>query len=394
MGSLVSLGVGRLEVDWGKNEFFRNHSALFLPYDVRDAPYYYADDIVEQKPAFVRGLPSVAKRLEMLGYTLDACRERYESAVAAHPSYYPAPPLSYDQFAAVLSRIDVHRVRAPEEGDFELGELAVAIMRDPEFTKTNPALASLDRDGGTFFENLDPYVVLRLLAESPANRGVDVVWGTEDIVEGGYVEREDLYEGVAEEERCLVVTEGSSDGAILRDSLPLVLPDISDFFHFVDMSENYPFTGTGNVVRFCQGLARIHILNRILVVLDNDTAGREAYLQIARLDLPPRMRVTQLPNLEQCRRVKTLGPSGIAYEDINGKAVSIECFLDIWAGEAEPVVRWTNYSPTLDAYHGALVQKEAYTRRFFDRAKLAGSYNLAGLTALWNHLVGACAAAS
>ena len=30
MGSLVTLGVGRLEVDWGKNNFFRNHSALFL----------------------------------------------------------------------------------------------------------------------------------------------------------------------------------------------------------------------------------------------------------------------------------------------------------------------------------------------------------------------------
>src|SRR5450755_3941590 len=62
MGLLVSLGVGRLEIDWGKNEFFRNHSALFLPYDVRDAPYYYADDVVEQNPAFVRGLPSVAVR--------------------------------------------------------------------------------------------------------------------------------------------------------------------------------------------------------------------------------------------------------------------------------------------------------------------------------------------
>src|ERR1700722_7576399 len=129
MGSLVSLGVGRLEIDWGKNEFFRNHSALFLPHDVRDAPYYYADDVVEQKPAFVRGLPSVAKRLEMLGYTLDGCRERYESAIAAHPSYYPPPPLSYDQFAAALGRIDVHRVRTPEEGDYDLGELAVAIMR-------------------------------------------------------------------------------------------------------------------------------------------------------------------------------------------------------------------------------------------------------------------------
>ena len=45
---------------------------------------------------------------------------------------------------------------------------------------------------------------------------------------------------------------------------------LRDFFDFVDMTENYPFTGAGNLYRFCQGLARIRIQNRILVVLDND----------------------------------------------------------------------------------------------------------------------------
>lgn len=390
MGSLVTLGVGRLEIDWGKNTAFHNHSILFLREDVRDAPYYYADDVVERKAAFVRPLRSVAQRLEMLGYTLEDCRDHYEEAVAAHPSYYPEPTLTYAQFAEVIARIDVRNVKLPEEGDYDFGEYVAAIMRDPEFTKTNPALDAVDQDDGTFFENLDTYVVLRLLAENGANQDADVVWRTEDIIEGGYVERDALYQGVSEHERCLVVTEGSSDGSILRESLPLLLPGIRDFFDFVDMTENYPFTGTGNVVKFCQGLARIHILNRILIVLDNDTAGREAHVQLTKLDLPPGMRVTPLPNLERCRNVKTLGPSGVAYEDINGKAVSIECFLDIWSGETEPAVRWTNFSQTVDAYHGALVQKEAYTRRFFERAKQAGDYDLAGLSALWSHLVAVC----
>ncbi len=29
MGSMITLRLGRLEVDWGKNSFFRNHSPLF-----------------------------------------------------------------------------------------------------------------------------------------------------------------------------------------------------------------------------------------------------------------------------------------------------------------------------------------------------------------------------
>jgi hypothetical protein len=42
MGSMISLAVGRLEIDWGKNNGFVDHSALFQANDVRQIPYYYA----------------------------------------------------------------------------------------------------------------------------------------------------------------------------------------------------------------------------------------------------------------------------------------------------------------------------------------------------------------
>ena len=173
------------------------------------------------------------------------------------------------------------------------------------------------------------------------NAAKDVVWSFADILEGGWVEEAELYEGLSPSDRWLVVTEGSTDGRVLSEALPVVAPDVADFFEFVDMSENYPFTGSGNVFRFCQGLARIGIQNRVLVVLDNDTAGHSAASRIASLALPPRMRVTVLPDLEEGRAVKTLGPSGEQREDINGRAVSIEWFLDMSARPVEPTVRWT-----------------------------------------------------
>ena len=36
-------------------------------------------------------------------------------------------------------------------------------------------------------------------------------------------------------------------------------PDFDDFFTFVDMADNYPFTGAGSLVNFCAGLAKIGI---------------------------------------------------------------------------------------------------------------------------------------
>lgn len=39
MGSMIHLAVGRLEIEWGKNEGFRDHSALFQgEADVADVP--------------------------------------------------------------------------------------------------------------------------------------------------------------------------------------------------------------------------------------------------------------------------------------------------------------------------------------------------------------------
>lgn len=395
MGSLICLRLGRLELDWGKNSSFMNPSALFDRGDVRPAPYYYADDVVEEKPAFVRRLGAVVRRLEMLGFTMTDCEQLYKEMVRITPSYYPPPKLTFQQFARVVGQVDVDAVSIPEgeSGDYDLGEYVSELFRDPEFANANPDLAALTREDSTFFENLNPYVTLRLLAANPRNADKEVVWSFADVFEGGWVEEGEVYEGVPQKDRCLVVTEGSTDGRVLSTALPLVAPDVVDFFTFVDMSENYPFTGSGNLFRFCQGLARIGIQNRILVVLDNDTAGHSAARRIASLDLPPRMRVTVLPDLDECRAVRTLGPSGERFEDINQRAVSIEWFLDMTALDGSaPIVRWTSYHAELDQYQGELIGKDDYVRHFLQAVKQPDTGPWPKLALLWDHLLAVCTA--
>lgn len=394
MGSMISLGLGRLEVDWGKNNFFTNHSKLFLKSDIAPAIYYYAEGHEESKPAFVRRLRSVIKRLELLGYTMNECRCRYEESVEEIPDYYPDFGISFDLFSRALRSVDISRVSVPTDADYDLGEFAAkAILNDPEFTKTEADLASLTSDDGIFFENLDPYVTLRLLGENSNNLDQDVVWRFQDVLEGGWIEESALYEGLSDADRYLIVTEGSSDSSILRTVLPIVEPEVADFFDFVDMTENYPFTGTGNLVRFCQGLSTIRIQNKILVVLDNDTAGLDALQRIRSLRLPKNMKVTVLPVLDDLTHVTTIGPSGESIEDVNGKAVSIECFLDFTFGpNSSPAVRWTSFNANLGAYQGELLNKEFYTRAFFESANKHGTYNLQKLRYLWTHLLKNCVA--
>ena len=49
MGSMIHVAVDGLEIDWGKNDGFRDHSALFQPGDLTQVPYWYVDeDIAKQ----------------------------------------------------------------------------------------------------------------------------------------------------------------------------------------------------------------------------------------------------------------------------------------------------------------------------------------------------------
>lgn len=107
MGSMITLGIDKFEIDWGKNNYFQNHSCLFLPSDVEQIPYYYADDIVEIKERFSRKLGSVKKRLYLLGYSYQSLKRRYEEHLQMVPSYYPEVSITFEQFHYIISSLDL-----------------------------------------------------------------------------------------------------------------------------------------------------------------------------------------------------------------------------------------------------------------------------------------------
>ena len=112
VGSLITLGIERVEIDWAKNCFGRNHSRLFLPSDLKDVTYYYAADVTERKPAYARSLRSIVKRLELLGYTLPGCRKIYDE-LAGHAEYEQRPPIAFSTLARAVSAVDVMKFSAP-----------------------------------------------------------------------------------------------------------------------------------------------------------------------------------------------------------------------------------------------------------------------------------------
>jgi len=396
MESLILLGIENLELDWGKQLKLKNHSKLFCKSDIKPANYYYSDydndDYrTEKKLAYVRKLGSLIRRLELLGYTLSGCQKQYTDHIESAPDY--CKPISFESFRNTIASINVTRIQVPDEPtNYDPGEfVAKVIFKDREFLRRDRVFPSIDDYTGLFYENLNPYITLRLLAENPQNLERDIIWRFEDYQSSDPKSKTPIYEDLLDSDRFLLVTEGSSDSAILSKSLPLVATDVSDFFYFIDMTNNYPFTGTGNVFRFCQGLARIRMQNNILVLLDNDTAGHDTYNRILKLDLPPKMRIATLPDIEEARRFRTLGPTGETTEDINGKAVSIELFLDFPRRRNKPAVRWTSFNDSVGQYQGELIEKENHVKFFHDKCGRGKGYDLSKLRDLWSYIIKTCA---
>jgi hypothetical protein len=393
MGSYITLGVGELELDWGKNSGFRDYSKLFNPYDKKEIPYYYADNEVILKPGYSSPLSKVKARLELLGYSLMNLEGIFQEQNDSYPGYLDHPEIGFAEMLHVFSNIPIRNYKNKmEDGDYDLGEFVLEnVFQNDVFKELLNHTNIKNKDIGSYFENLDPLIILRLLMENPDNLNMNLDWRTQDLIEGGWTNDDDIFVGVEESDKFLIVTEGSSDTFIIQKAIELIQPDILDFFNFIDMEENYPFTGTGNLFKFCQGLSSIHIQNKTLVIFDNDIEGNDKYNKTKKLKLPNHMRIMKLPALNDFTNFLTIGPSGETYEDVNGKALAIECFLDLNRGNtAKPRIRWTNYNKDFDAYHGSLEFKEEFVRDFKGIKSLNNNYNFSKLIILIDEIYNNC----
>jgi hypothetical protein len=368
MGSMIYLAVGRLEVCWGKNSGFVDHSALFQAGDLSQVPYYYKgkenavpngepdwEVITELKDGLSKPLWQVIDRINLLGHTRAVCEHEFASLA---PNYGEGG----EDFGKFFRREILPRLKLKGGGPDPMGLSGIS-------------------EG---MENLTSYTILHLLADNPSARALNVQWAFNDVEDGGWARREDFVRPLDQTHRFLLVTEGSSDAAMLRKAFALLRPHIADFFDFVDMEEGYPFSGTGNVYRFIQGLISIRVLNSVIVIYDNDAEGRANYDRTLELNVPSNMAVLKLPDREEFAHFPTKGPEGDGEADINGRAAAIECFLDL---PSEARVRWSSHNAKADAYQGELIDKERYAREFLRQLTRVEGYDYSKLEALLDHIV-------
>ena len=426
MGTEITLEVGGLTLDWCKNSRGIDHGMLFQVEDRKrinsdQINYDYFrennEDPGAMEMAFCKPLKEVVPRIELLGFTLDQVRCEYMSlaekwceecqAMADEEEESIPDAMTFEEFCTFATAYPIETLDDTFISSFDdeekvqirgrFGDMKITI-RLPYFS-LNDINAYSER---SYFAGLigfmHPYSLLRLLSQNTSNLDSDVVWQYGPLVENGWASASEFTHGARRKQTFLIATEGSSDTHILRHAISLLRPEISDFFRFIDVSDRHPFPGTGNLLKFAEGLIKIDVQNQIVFVFDNDGEGSGAYQQLLCWKLPPNMRAMVLPTLDQFFTFPVRGPEGVTNADINGRAAAIECYLDLDLEGYPPArVLWTNYKKDIDIYHGALEHKESYTKAFLKQTIetiSAGTYCIDKLQVALDTIISECCSAA
>lgn len=404
MGTMISLSLGNLEIDWGKNEYFKDHSHLFQHNDIKPIPHWYVDPATENdddnwklkaeyQDGFTSPLNKVIDRLALLGYTFKNANKVY--AIQQSNFYYEDEEeknnvaVTFSELAEAFRHLDIsflseYNHMVTRELD---NELNIKITEAISIVRGGRPFQNWDFVGGTSENNLDCYALLNLFSLNPAAQNLPVAWGYQPLIDSGWARVEHFVKPLDPSKRFLIVTEGSTDASIIRHAFKLLKPQIEDFFHYVDMKEGYPFSGTGSLINFVKGLISIGVQNNIIIIFDNDAEGAASFKRCREMNLPKNMTVLKLPTIQEFSNFPTIGPNGQFIADINGKGAAIECYLDLGP---DPVLRWNNYNTYVEAYQGELIAKKQYQTHFFEQSDNSTNYNFSKISSVLEMIITSC----
>ncbi|MCG5436798.1 hypothetical protein [Micromonospora foliorum] len=171
----------------------------------------------------------------------------------------------------------------------------------------------------------------------------------------------------------IVLVEGSFDCKVIRAAFEVRCPDYADCLSVADFSQGAE-GGAGGLRRTLRTLAQLEIPNTIVGLFDNDAAGVEAMDLLDKDKLPRHIGYAVYPEMDFARSYPTIGPTGHALADINGRALSVEHFLGFdcltCEGALAPV-EWTGYNRRVGVYQGSVIGKARIQSNFEKKLKRA-----------------------
>jgi hypothetical protein len=332
----------------------------------------------------------VRDRLRIMGFTLSNTQMEFEAMKAAHLEDIRRLNESSGLWTDEIALLDKSSF-----GDFleAFNEIRTSQIHPIHFLEGNPTASKLaallikNRDEFAWgFPCRDIRFLIRALIEIVPLTSM-LIQDITDLVDAGYYKETDrvcdaslleLKGDYSINSRIILLTEGSIDKDVLKEALELLFPHLADYYSFMDLAVRAP-GGAGSLVHVVKSFAGAGIENRTIALFDNDAAGHSASSLLQNVPLPHNIRVMTYPDIGLASQYPTSGPGGIAVQDINGSACSIELYFgrDVLTRDGGLIpVKWKGFEDRVQRYQGEIQERDFLKMAFLQKVKTAKSSGL------------------
>jgi len=394
MGSYATVAINSKTLFWYKNKVNPELMSLFDTNEkitLKGLPAFeYLDrlNINDYNPEDIEGVEInvytssagiLKKRLNILGFSeslvksvFETCkREKIDLCHEMIDSY-----TSDDKNSSVIDIVEIYKKELNEIKDLEFNDWLSSIRE----YKNDPDIFNYKNGPLELIESANERVALYAVLESFEPESV-VELDVSDLYDGGWISDEvddnnsvDISWNISVSPP-IILTEGVFDRSVLVDTISLLHPEISQSIKFLN-TDYKTEGGASAVIKILKSFAAAGISNRILAILDNDTAAREA-ISTLNIKLPDHFKIILLPEYALLKDYPCIGPQGENNADVNGLAASIELYLgkDVLSNEDASLVpiQWTGYSTSLKSYQGSIIDKAIIQKRYKNKIKEARS---------------------
>lgn len=409
MGSYCELYISNYPIATTKNEIDPFLLSIFQPndlivYERKIGERYqllhgrvYSVDESERAIQYINTAQHLKERLNVVGFTMKRVEEAFENSKTESlerlDEWIEDKRFNDNETIEKTLKEEVELLKNSSLSDFlnaskEIIKDGYKIERDDSEISENPIVEYLlqDRYGLEKFPyDYDQRTLLRALLEI-TEPNEKITYDITELVEGGYYDSEpgDIYDEVIDNvtydyeigDKFLILTEGSSDIQILKNSLELLYPHLSGYYSFMDFGISNASGSASSLVASVKSFVGADIRNKIIALFDNDTAAESAIRGLSKTKIPENIKIVQYPNIKFLEDYPTIGPTGITKMNINGLAGSIEMYLgtDTLTEKNELIpVQWKGFDSALKKYQGEIIDKSTVIKKFDKRIKICNA---------------------
>jgi hypothetical protein len=379
MGSYASLTLGNFQFDLYKSYIKPEIMTLFRVSDKRKEMQLQEDGEERFTYKYVNTIRYIKLRLNIMGFTLEKAKDEFISNNNNKRPYFhwadenetcEIYDFTFEDWLEAMENIIKSSVAVWDQMDF---------LRDNKQDNTAEYFIldeHNERNSLYGFISSDFRFVLRGIIELFQDDDLCNLDYTDLVGAGYYGESDEICKNSLEDlsqkslanQKIIILTEGSTDIAIIQQTMRVLYPDVLDYYSFMDFNTSNAPGSASSLVNYIKGFIGSGINNKIICLFDNDAAAYDAVRNLERISIPKNIKILHYPDIELAKKYPTLGPGGTINIDINGLACSIELYLgkDILSDKNINLtpIQWKGYIQSIKKYQGEILNKEEIIKKY------------------------------